>query len=48
MGDWYEWDDGWFHYYINKDTGEKKFKLDPEDILVEPPKLDDFLRREEN
>lgn len=35
--------DGFFTYYSNIETGEKKFKLDPGDILVDG-KLDDFVR----
>ena len=35
--------DGWFTYYVNVETGEKKFKLDAGDILVEPD-IDDFAR----
>jgi len=41
--EYYPFDDGMFSYYINKDTGEKKFELDPTDIEVEA-KLDDFYR----
>lgn len=26
--------DGWFTYYVNIETGEKKWKLEPEDIEV--------------
>lgn len=41
--EYYPFDDGMFSYYINKDTGENKFELDPTDIEVEA-KLDDFYR----
>lgn len=41
--EYYEWNDGWFTYYINIKTGEKKFKLEEGDKLVAPPKLDDFI-----
>lgn len=37
--------DGWFNYYVNVDTGEKKFKLDEGDICVDIA-LDDFSREE--
>lgn len=44
MGDkWYEFNDGWFTYYINKRTGEKKLKLEEGDILVDA-NMDDFTR----
>ena len=33
--------DGWFTYYVNVETGERKFQLEPGDIEV-PRKLDDF------
>lgn len=35
--------DGWFTYYVNKETGEKKIVLDPDDVVVND-KLDDFFR----
>ena len=35
--------DGFFTYFVNKDTGEKKFELDENDVEVEP-ELDDFSR----
>lgn len=40
---YYKTSDGWFDYYVNADTGEKKFKLDAGDVLVDPD-LDDFSR----
>lgn len=40
---YYKFNDGFFTYYINVDTGEKKLYLDAGDIEVEP-KLDDFYR----
>lgn len=40
---YYEIDDGWFTYYVNVSTGDKKFKLDEDDILV-AHRLDDFWR----
>ena len=43
MNRYYKFSDGFFTYYINVDTGEKKFMLDKEDICVES-KLDDFVR----
>lgn len=39
----YPFDDGFFSYYVNKVTGENKFKLDPTDVEIEA-KLDDFCR----
>lgn len=45
--EWYEVNDGWFTYYINTRTGERKFTLDDGDVEVDPPRLDDFLREEE-
>lgn len=44
MNQYYKWNDGWFDYYINKNTGEKKFELEDGDIEVNPPKLDDFMQ----
>ena len=32
---WHKFNDGWFEYYVNIDTGEKKFRLDEEDIEVD-------------
>lgn len=40
---YYEWNDGFFTYYVNVETGEKKFRLEEGDILV-PFKADDFSR----
>ena len=40
---YYKENDGWFDYFVNADTGEKKFKLDPTDICVER-NIDDFSR----
>lgn len=31
---WREFYDGWFTFYYNVVTGERKFKLDPGDILI--------------
>ena len=31
---WREFYDGWFAYYVNIETGEKKFKLEDGDVLV--------------
>lgn len=39
----YKFSDGFFDYYVCKETGEKKFVLDKEDILIENC-LDDFSR----
>lgn len=38
---YYKFSDGFCTYYINKDTGEKKFTLGPDD-KIEEPELDDF------
>ncbi len=29
---WYKFSDGWFTYYINRQTGERKLTLDPGDV----------------
>ena len=31
---WRKFYDGWFEYYYNIETGERKSKLDPDDILL--------------
>lgn len=41
--EYYEWNDGWFTYYINNATGKKKFTLEDGDKLVSQ-KFDDFCR----
>ena len=43
MNKYYKFSDGWFTYYVNVATGEKKFSLDKDDVLVESY-LDDFNR----
>lgn len=40
---YYKYSDGFFDYYVNKATGEKKFKLDEGDIEVDS-NLDNFMR----
>jgi hypothetical protein len=35
MNEYYKVSDGWFTYYVNVKTGEKKFKLDETDVCVE-------------
>lgn len=40
---YYEFCDGWFTYYVNTKTGEKKFELEEGDILTEH-NPDDFSR----
>lgn len=40
---YYKASDGWFDYYVNVCTGQKKFKLDKTDICTEK-NLDDFSR----
>lgn len=41
--EYYKTSDGFFDYYVNRKTGEKKFKLDENDVEVER-KVDDFSR----
>ena len=41
--EYYKTSDGWFDYYVNKETGEKKLHLDEGDIEV-PHDMDDFYR----
>ena len=43
MNKYYQFSDGWFTYYVNVETGYKKFSLDKDDVLVES-NLDDFIR----
>lgn len=43
MNEYYEFADGMCTYFVNVHTGEKKFKLDADDILVDA-NLDDFFR----
>lgn len=43
MNKYYQFSDGWFTYYINVETGDKKFSLDKDDVLIES-NLDDFSR----
>ena len=43
MNKYYQLSDGWFTYYVNVKTGEKKFRLDEDDVLIES-NLDDFSR----
>lgn len=40
---YYKFSDGFFTYYVNVKTGEKKFSLDKIDLLVKS-NLDDFCR----
>ena len=42
--EFYQTNDGWFTYYVNVKTGEKKFKLDPDDVEITAPKRDDLYR----
>ena len=44
---WHEVNDGWFTYYKNITTDEKKLHLEKGDKLVER-NLDDFYRKEFN
>jgi hypothetical protein len=32
---WKKFNDGWFTYYYNTETGERKFRLDENDVLIE-------------
>jgi hypothetical protein len=32
---WKRFNDGWFEYYYNTVTGEKKFKLDEKDLEIQ-------------
>lgn len=32
---WRRFSDGWFTYYYNVDTGERKFSLSPGDIEID-------------
>ena len=41
---YYKVSDGFFDYYININTGEKKFTLENDDIEVEKD-VDDFIRK---
>lgn len=41
--EYYKTSDGFFDYFVNRKTGEKKFKLDENDVEVES-NLDDFWR----
>jgi len=34
---WYKFYDGWFSYYVNNETGQKKFELEEGDILIQAP-----------
>lgn len=46
MNKYYKFNDGFFAYYINTLTGEKKFELEEGDVEVEP-NIDDFSRPNE-
>jgi hypothetical protein len=39
--EYFKFSDGWFTYYVNKATGEKKFQLDDGDVEVDYDQ-DDF------
>ena len=43
MNEYYKFSDGFFTYYVNTLTGEKKFELAEGDVEVES-NLDDFNR----
>ena len=44
--EYFKENDGWFTYFVNVRTGEKKLKLDDGDVEVAAPKKDDFSRSE--
>lgn len=33
--EYYKFSDGWFTYFVNKYTGEKKIRLGEDDILID-------------
>ena len=41
--EYYKWSDGFFTYYINPNTGEKKLNLEDGDYEISVP-TDDFCR----
>ena len=41
MAKYYKYNDGWFIYFINTETGEKKYNIDDDDEIVDF-KYDDF------
>lgn len=43
MNEYYKFNDGFFTYYIDKITGEKKFELDKNDVVIDG-EFDDFIR----
>lgn len=43
MNRYYKTSDGWFDFYVNVKTGEKKLTLEENDVYVERP-VDDFFR----
>lgn len=43
LNKYYQINDGWFTYYVNFETGDKKFKLDEDDLLIDH-RPDDFYR----
>lgn len=43
MNKYYKFSDGFFTYFINVNTGGKKFELEDGDICIEN-QLDDFIR----
>ena len=45
MNKWRKASDGWFDFYVNIETGEKKLTLDDNDVEEKTPKLDDFYRK---
>ena len=41
MAKYYKYNDGWFIYFINTETGEKKYNVDDDDEIVDF-EYDDF------
>lgn len=33
--DWYKFSDGWFTYYVNRNTGEKRYNLDDDEVVMQ-------------
>ena len=46
--EYYKTSDGWFDFYVNKQTGKRKLHLEDGDTLIEAPKRDDFYYSEKD